>query len=203
MSDKVTTAASKYRSVEDYLAAERKTSARDEYLNGRIIAKSSVNRWHNRIVSNSAIAIGSRTSGQKFEIYISNMRVRLPNNLICYPDIVIVTGEPTFADAEMDLLLNPAIVIEVLSPLTQTCEKMQRLESLLAMESVRECLFIKQDEMRAEHYSRQNPKQWIYKIYNEREDVVSIDSIGCKISMQEIYAHIKLERPAMAPPTVN
>lgn len=203
MSDKTTAAASKYRSVEDYLAAERNNSARDEYINGRVIAKSNANRWHNRIVANAAIAVGSRTGGQKCEIYISNMRVRLGNKLICYPDLAIVTGEPVFADAELDLLLNPAILIEVISSMAQTAEKMQRLESLLAMESVRECLFVKQDEMRVEHYSRQNAKQWIYRIYNERDDVISLDSIGCKVSLQEIYAQVKLERPGLASRAVN
>ena len=61
------------------------------------------------------------------------------------------------------------------------------------MDSIRECLFVKADEMRVEHYAKQTIKQWVYRIYNIREDVISLDSINCKISIAEIYSQIKFE----------
>lgn len=203
MNDKATSVTAKYMNAEDYIASERKSGARNEYISGRIIGKSNANRWHNKIVANTAIAVGSRAGGQRCEIYIANMRVRLRGNTICYPDIAVVSGEPAFADAESDLLLNPTVVIEVTSSSMQAIEKPQLLEHLLAMDSIRECLFVKQDEMRVEHYSRQNSKQWIYRIYNERDDVVSLDSLGCKVSVQEIYAQVRLDRPAINSRAVN
>ena len=80
---------------------------------------------------------------------------------------------------------------------------MEKLESYLAMDSIRECLLVKEDEMRVEHYARQNAKQWIYRIYNERDDVVSLESINCKVSLAEIYAHIKFKQTEISSKAVN
>ncbi len=178
--------------------------ARNEYSgNNKLLARSGSNRWHNLIVSNTAIAAGSKMHGHKCEIYISNMRVMLANNFQCYPDIVFVAGEPKFADGNAELLLNPTIVIEIFSSTTNTVDKTKKVESLLAMDSIRECVLLKEDEMRVEHYARQNQKQWIYRIYNEREDVVSMESIGCKVGLAEIYAQIKFRQAEFASRAVN
>lgn len=160
-------------------------------------------RWHNLIVSNIAIGIGSRLHGHKSEIYISNMQVKLRNGYSCFPDITIVNGEPAFADQYGSILTNPTLVMDVFSNRTDTSDKTKKLESLLETDSIKECILIKQDEMRIEHYARQNQKQWIYRIYNERDDVVSLDSINCKISLQEIYAQIKFNQAEFSSKAVN
>src|SRR5688572_32112096 len=105
----------KKSTMDDYLANERKTGARSEYFNGKVIGRSGSNRWHNLIVSNLAIGVGSRLSGHKCEVYIANIRVKLGNTSVCYPDIAIVNGEPSFADANQDVLLNPTLLIEIVS----------------------------------------------------------------------------------------
>ncbi|MCA1638129.1 MAG: hypothetical protein LC768_07305 [Acidobacteria bacterium] len=61
------------------------------------------------------------------------------------------------------------------------------------MESVREYLLIKEDEMRVEHYAKQSAKQWVYRIYNDREEVITLESISCKVSLTEIYSQINFE----------
>jgi Uma2 family endonuclease len=147
------------------------------------------------VASNVAIALGSRLKGTKCDIYVNGMRVKLKNNLSCYPDVVVVSGDPSFADPEGQILLNPTVVIEVVSKDTNPINKTAKLESFLAMDSVKECLMLKADEMRAEHYSKQNAKQWTYRIYNEKDDVVSLDSITCKMSLSEVYSQINV-RPA-------
>ena len=193
----------KNSSVEDYIGFERTSATKHELLNGKMLARSGSNRWHNLIVSNTAIAVGSKMHGHKCEVYISNMRVRLASNFICYPDIVIVNGEPKFADNNYDLLQNPTVVVEIFSSQTNSSDKTKKLESFLEMESIRECLLLKEDEMRVEHYARQNAKQWIYRIYNERDDVVSLDSINTKVSVSEIYSQIKFKQAEFASKAVN
>lgn len=188
---------------EDYIMAERQSATKNEFVNGRVIGRSGSNRQHNLLVSNTAIGIGSRLHGHKSEIYIGNMRVKLRNNFICYPDIVFVTGEPSFADQNSDLLLNPTVVVEIFSGDTNNSDKTKKLESFLEMPSIRECMLLKQDEMRVEHYAKQNQKQWIYRIYNERDDVISLDSIGCKISLQEIYTGLKTRPAELTSKAVN
>jgi Uma2 family endonuclease len=203
MNEKPLNGSAKYKTPEDYLMSERHSATKNEYVNGKMIPRSGSNRWHNLIVSNVAIAVGSRIHGPKNDIYIGNMRVKLKSNYICYPDIVIVAGEPAFGDQSLDLLLNPTIVVEIISTGTSSSDKTQRLENFLAMDSIKECVFVKEDEMRLEHYAKQNAKQWIYRIYNERDDVVSMDSINCKVSLSEIYAQIKFGQAQLSSTAVN
>ena len=161
------------------------------------------NRWHNLIATNTAIAVGTRLSGNKAEVYVNGMRVQLKRDLVCYPDVVIVQGTPEFADKNADLLLNPTVVVEVVSSATNPLEKMQKLESYLAIESIKECLMVKADETRVEHYARQNAKQWIYRIYDERDAVVALESIHCKLSVSEIYAQVDVKQAELSSKAVN
>ncbi|HXF42297.1 MAG TPA: Uma2 family endonuclease [Pyrinomonadaceae bacterium] len=203
MNEKSTIRTNRTVNMEDYLSNERISANRNEFLGGRVIPKPSANRFHNRIVTNLAVAIGSRTTAGKLEMYVSNMLVKISGNVICYPDIVIVTGEPAFSDAELDVLLNPNIVIDVSSVKTDARDRTLRLENYMAMETIRECILVRSDEMRIEHFARQNSKQWMFRIYNERDDVISIDTISCKVSIQEIYAQVKFGRPAFSSAAVN
>ena len=179
------------RTVEEYLHAERNSGRKSEFLNGKILTTNNSNRTHNLIVSNITIAVGSRLGGNKAEIYVSNMRVQVNANRLSYPSVVIVSGEPSFLDNRSDVLLNPTVVFEIYSKDTSFHDKTEKLEAYLAMPSIRECLLVKEDEMRVEHYTKQNAKQWIYRIYNDKDEVVTVDALNCKVSMTEIYAQIK------------
>ena len=141
--------------------------------------------------------------GNKAEIYINGMRVQLNNRFICYPDVTVVNGEPIFADSNNDLLMNPTVIMEVFSQATNPNDKSKKLECYLALESIRECLQIKADEMRVEHFFKQNPKQWIYRIYNERDDVISLESLNIKLSVAEIYSQIKVKNAVLSSTAVN
>ena len=193
----------KVASMDDYLTTERRSATHHEYADGRVIARSGSNRSHNILVSNTAIALGSRMHGNKTEIYISNMRVKLKNSYVSYPDLVVVSGEPSFADQNSDLLLNPTLIAEIFSNQTNSSDKTNKLESFLAMDSIKEFVLLKEEEMRVEHYARQNAKQWIYRIYNERDDVISLDSINCKISLSEIYSQVKTKPAELSSKAVN
>lgn len=165
-------------------------------------SKPAANRWHNLIGTNIAVATGSRLQGHKCEIYVNDMRVQMKNNRICYPDVVIVSTEPVFTDQNFDVLLNPTVAVEIFST-TNSPNKTTKLENYLAMDSIRECLLVKEDEMRVEHYAKQNAKQWIYRIYNERDDVISLESIAIKLSLSEIYAQIKFRQAEISSRAVN
>ena len=186
MSEKEATATS-----ETQVKPERSNTGKKEFAGAKLLANSVSNRMNNIIAANVTIAIGSRIQGQKCEIYINDMPVRLDAKHICYPDVVVVSGEPQFVDKESDMLTNPTVSFDIFSKNTSFQDKTEKLECYLAMASIREYILIKEDEMRVEHYAKQNAKQWVYKIYNERDDVISIDSVNCKISIAEIYAQVK------------
>lgn len=203
MNERLSTQPGKKMPSQDYIAAERNSPVRHEYINGNVVAKTGGNRWHNLIATSTAVAIATRLQGNKAEIYINGMRVQLNNRVICYPDVVVVNGEPTFADSNQDLLMNPTVIMEVFSPATNPNDKSKKLECYLALESIRECLQIKADEMRVEHFFKQNPKQWIYRIYNERDDVISLESLNIKLSVAEIYSMVKLRNAELSSAAIN
>ena len=193
----------KNASVEEYQKMERRSETKSEFFDGKILAGSVSNRTNNLIATNTTIVIGSRLQGQKCEIYVNDMRVKLSPKHVCYPDVVIVNGMPSFTDNAFDTLVNPTVVFDIFSKNTSFQDKTEKLECYLALSSIREYFLIKEDEMRVEHYFKQNPKQWIYRIYDSREDVVSIDSINCKVSLAEIYAQIKFAHAEVKSQAVN
>jgi Uma2 family endonuclease len=193
MSEKILTQTEKTYTAEDYLKFERRDAGKQEYSNGNVLNSSGSSRRHNLIGSNTTIAIGSRVRGHKCEVYVNDMRVKLAPHNYCYPDVVVVNGEPNFEGKELDILLNPTVIVEIMSKSTLNHDKTEKLDRYLAMESVKEIMLVKEEDMRVEHYFKQTINQWTYKIYGNREDVISIESINCKISLSEIYSQIKFD----------
>lgn len=183
--------------------AERRQVVRNEFLDGKIVAKPAANRWHNLIATNFAIAIGSRIHRSTCELYVNDMQVRIGKNSICFPDVAVVNGEPAFGDDNAELLLNPTILIEIFSREYKSTDRTQKLEGFLAIPKIKECLLVNENEMRVEHYARQNAKQWIYRIYNERDDIITLESINCKLSMAEVYAQVNLKEAALSSKAIN
>lgn len=180
-----------YYTVEEYLAFEREAAAKSEYIDGEIVAMAGATRFHNLIGTNAVIALGVQLRGRRCEIYASDMRVRMRGARYSYPDVVVVCGEPQFADNEFDVLLNPVVVIEVLSASTRFRDKTEKLETYQAMDSVRECLLIEQGKMRVEQYIKQTPKQWLLRIFEDADETISLEAIGCSLSLAEIYAQVE------------
>ncbi len=191
MSEKELTQTEIEKIVEGQIKNERQLNGKKDFPGVKVLANSVSNRMNNIIATNITIAVGSRIQGQKCEIYVNDMPVKLDAKHVCYPDVSVVNGTPEFADNQSTMLMNPTIAFDVFSKNTSFQDKTEKLECYLAMTSIREYVLIKEDEMRVEHYAKQNPKQWVYKIYNERDDVISLDSVNCKISIAEIYAQVK------------
>lgn len=193
MSEKILSQSEKKYTVEDYLRFEQKSSSKHEFVDGKILSTADSNRTHSLIVTNITIAVGSRLRGQNCEVYGGDMRVQLNPQRFCYPSLVVVNGKPSFNSGESDILLNPTVVFEIFSSNTKSNDKTEKIESYLEMDSIRECLFVKSDGVRVEHYAKQTIKQWIYKIYDTSDAVISLDSLNCKISLAEIYSQIRFD----------
>ena len=159
-----TTDRSAVDNTKNFLIAARQDVVKNEFLEGKIVPKPPANRWHNLITTNFVIAIGSRIQRSTCELYVNDMQVRIGKESICFPDVLVVSGEPTFGDDNAELLLNPTIVIEIFSGVSKTTDRMQKLEGFLAIPKLKECLLVNEHEMRIELYARQNPYQWIFRI---------------------------------------
>src|SRR5262249_52342736 len=136
-----------YFTVEEYLKLEREASYKSEYLDGEIFAMAGASRRHNLISINAGSSLNAQLAERECEVYVSDMRVRVEaTNLLTYPDVVVVCGEPRFHDEDADTLLNPTLIIEVLSKSTSRFDRGEKFEHYRAIESFVEYLLIAQDK---------------------------------------------------------
>ncbi|HLX11152.1 MAG TPA: Uma2 family endonuclease [Thermoanaerobaculia bacterium] len=176
-------------SPEEYLALERAAETKSDYLDGEMIAMTGASLRHNDIVTNLVLAIGNQLRGGSCRVYSSDLRVLVSvTGLYTYPDIVVVCGEPILTDKHFDTLTNPTVLIEVLSPSTAAYDRGTKLEHYRSLESLRECLFVSQDQPKVEQYIRQEDrKKWLLTEVTELTASVVMPSIGCQVAMSEIY----------------
>lgn len=182
-----------YYTVEEYLAFEREAAEKHKYINGEIIAMAGASREHNLIGTNLTFAFVGQLRGKTCEVYANDMRVRMKPEHYSYPDVVVVCGEPEFADGEFDVLLNPTVIIEVLSASTKLRDRTEKLEDFRKIESLKECLLVEQKKIFIQHYIKQTPNQWLLRIYENADDVVKVESVGCEIAVSDIYLQVKFD----------
>jgi len=195
----MSSAATKIRfTPQEYLALERKSETRNEYYNGEIFAMAGASREHNLIVANLLRDIGNQLEDRPCESYPSDMRVFIEaTGLYTYPDVSVVCGEPRFQDREVDTLLNPTVIVEVLSPSTEAYDRGDKFRHYRRIDSLREFVLISQDRMMVERYTRQG-KDWVLSDMTDPDQVLKLESIGCQIPLDRIYAKIKFPEPGAA-----
>ncbi len=179
-----------YLTPEEYLTWERKQPFKNEYHKGQIIAMSGASRWHNRITVDTTVQLSNQLMESECEVFAGEMRVRTsPEVSYFYPDVIVVCGEPRFEDDTFDTLLNPIVVIEVLSPSTAAFDRGEKFEHYKQIASLEEYVLISQDRARVEHYCRQGT-QWIHNTLQSLEDMLSLVSIECEVPLHAIYRRV-------------
>ena len=175
---------------EEYLALERKATFKNEYLNGEILAMSGASLAHTRITLDIATELNNQLRGGTCEVITNDMRVKTgPKGAYFYPDIVVFCGEPQVEDNVFDTLLNPILVVEVLSPSTEAFDRGEKFRHYQELASLREYLLVSQDRVRIEHY-RLTKTQWVQTEFRGHEDVLSLASIGCELPVRDIYRRV-------------
>jgi len=185
-------------SPEEYLTLERGASYKSEYHDGQIFAMTGASREHNLIAVNIAGELRAQLKNRPCESYIADMRVKAADaRSYHYPDVVVVCGTPRFEDALVDSLLNPTVLIEVLSPSTEAYDRGGKFVHYRKIESLREYLVVSQDQPRIERYARQEGG-WILTEAEGLEGIVTLDAIGCTLALREVYDKVLLT-PAEQP----
>ena len=175
---------------EEYLALERKATLKSEYLNGEIFARSGASNAHNLITLDVATELNIQLRGHRCLVCSNDMRVRTSSTgSYFYPDVVVVCDKPQFEDNVFDTLLNPILVIEVLSPTTEAYDRGEKFVHYQELASLREYILVSQDRIRVEHY-RLTETQWVQTEFHTHEDVLQLASIGCELSLQDIYRRV-------------
>ena len=182
----------------EYLAAERKAAEKSEYINGRVYAMAGASRVHNLIALNTASELRTQLRGRPCETYASDMRVKVERTgMYTYPDVVGLCEEPRFEDAEVDTLLNPTVIIEVLSPSTERDDRGEKFAHYRRLESLREYILIAQDIRRTEHYRREGDS-WVLTEVSGPDATLVIASLSCTLRLSDIYDRVEFPAPGAA-----
>ncbi len=176
----------------EYLAFERASETKHEYINGEIIAMTGASKNHNRIVSSVIAALYPQLANRPCDIFPSDMRLKIHAELYTYPDVSIVCGKAEFEEVETDTLLNPTVIIEVLSPSTAQYDRGVKFRHYRTLGSLQEYVMIAQDSVHLEHYVRQGD-QWLLTDVDKPNVVVALASIDCTLAVSSVYEKVSFE----------
>lgn len=190
----MSTAEKRFITPEEYLAAERKATVKSEYVNGQVFAMAGASRKHNLIKLNTASELNRQLRDRPCETYQSDMRVKVSTTgLYTYPNVTVVCDEPQFEDAEVDTLLNPLLLIEVLSESTESYDRGTKSQHYRRLESLQEHVLIAQDQIHVELYARQPDGLWLLWETDDPKATLKLTSIGCELRVEDIYAKVKFD----------
>lgn len=184
---------------QEYLERERYAEFRSEYDHGVIIPMAGASKEHNSINIDTVLHIGVQLKGTPCQLFAQDMQVRVPEcDKYYYPDIVVVCGTPQFEDtAAVDVLMNPTLIIEVLSASTEQKDRGEKFDCYETLESLTDYVLISQTEPRIEHFHGRNDGVWRFVMVRGRDAVLHLPTIGCHLRLTDVYARIEF------PPVVS
>ncbi len=180
-------------SLDEYRAIEEKAEGRSEYRDGEIVPIPGGTLKHSRISGNILTYLTSTLRDSQFEPINSDLRLWIPEHRRgVYPDVMIFDGEPQLNDNRNDEVLNPIVIVEVLSPSTADYDRQGKFRIYRSIPSFREYLLVEQDEPFVERYSKQ-AEGWLLSDFNSLEQSISLESVKIELPMAEIYRGVVFE----------
>ncbi len=182
-------------SVETYLERERAaTQERHEYIDGWVIPVSGASLRHNLIVSNLSQQLGGQLRDTNCRAVTNDLRVALPAvDTYAYPDVVVYCGEPKLEDDHLDMLYNPTVVAEILSPTTEDYDRGEKFARYRALDTLQEYLLVAQDRPHIEHYVRDDETSWHFTETDGLDAEIECPSLDATLSLSEIYLDVSVE----------
>jgi Uma2 family endonuclease len=185
----MTAIAQRYVNQSEYLEKERLAEYKSEYFNGEIFAMAGARYNHNRITQNLSVEIGVFLKGKACNTFSSDMRLHIPaNSLYTYPDFMIVCGNNQFLDKTKDTILNPSIIIEVLSDSTEAYDRGEKFHLYRSIESLSEYVLINSLKVAIEVFRKNEDGIWMLssEAYHSADEV-EMNTIQMKLPVQNIY----------------
>jgi Uma2 family endonuclease len=181
-------------SVEDYLYWERLADVKSEYYDGRIVMMAGGSPFHSLIAMNIGAELRAVLQGGGCRTFGSDLKVRSGPTQFVYPDVSVVCGDLEFHDIGKDVVTNPRLIVEVLSPSTENNDRGIKWMFYQRLPSLTDYLLVSQDEPRVEHHYRDETGEWQSVTYQGEEAVLAVMPLNCRIPLRQIYAG--LEFPA-------
>lgn len=183
----------------EYLALEREAFDKHEYFDGVISLRARSNVHHVRISGNICCGLLNQLDDSPYEPFSSDMRVKVSaTGFYTYPDVSVACAPQVYEDAEDDVLLNPRVLFEVLSPSTERRDRTFKFRHYQQIPSVSEIVFVTQDAPNVERFVRGSGALWQFDPVTEMDGKVTLDSIGCTLTMAQIYQGVEFP-PAESP----
>lgn len=180
-----------YISPEEYLARERASSVKHEYYDGHILLMSGASIAHNEIARNLLVALTSKMKGKNCRPYGSDLKVHVrENGLFAYPDISVICGEPETTDAFKDVVTNPVVLFEVLSPSTRNYDRGQKFYLYRSIPLLREYILVDSQSLLLELFRKNTDESWTLHEYKKDFDKVYIEALDVYLTMQEVYENV-------------
>ncbi|MDM8524722.1 Uma2 family endonuclease [Desulfococcaceae bacterium HSG8] len=172
----------------EYLEQERLSETKHEYYQGEMFAMAGASRRHNLIVANIIGELRYQLKGKPCRTYPSDMRLKIETSgLYTYPDVMVVCGEEKFSDEKENALLNPDVIVEVLSDSTEGYDRGTKFRNYRQIESLKEYVLVSQNDRKIEKYSRTDDNRWILTETHEAEPEIILESICCNLNISEVY----------------
>ncbi len=179
----------------EYLAVERTAEIKSEFFQGEMFGLAGTTVRHNAIVNNVVLRIGSKLKKTNCSFYTLDIKVKIQKSgLYTYPDFMAVCGEPQFIDEEKDVIINPVLIVEVLSPSTEQYDRTTKFSHYRKIETLNEYILIAQESARVEQFVKLKNEQWVYSEYKSLSQSISFHSIQQKLSLNKIYSGIVFDK---------
>ena len=181
--------------MQRYLQLDRQSERPSEYYDGEMfpIAESSLS--HVRIQGNLYGSLRERLEDRSCEALLSPLRVRIPHSQkYCYPDLIVACGGLELEDNEHDTLLNPTVLIEILSPSTADFDSGEKFRLYRSIPTFKEYVLVSQDRVLIERFHRQNEKNWHFETISDLDATLRLESIDVAVPMREIYAKVEFPK---------
>ena len=184
----------------EYLAIERTAAFKSEYLNGEMFAMAGASPAHNVIKENLIGELYARLKGGPCRSYSSDQRVKVSaTGLYTYPDIAIVCGPPEFDPDDPNTLLNPQVIIEVLSESTERYDRTTKFRHYQRIEPLREYILVAQDEPAVERFVRQTRWDWLFTPVAGLDATLELATVPARVALADVYAGVTFPDPPRPP----
>lgn len=179
--------------TEAYLDYERSTDLRHEFIAGQVYAMAGASERHNQIASAFHYTLYGQLMERPCQVFQSDMRVQAAADVFFYPDLVVVCGQAQYKDETRDTLLNPVVIIEVLSPSTEDYDRGRKFTFYRRITTLQDYVLVSQKLLQVEHYSRQGADTWMLTDFSQPEDTLHLPAAGCTLSLADIYRGVRFE----------
>jgi Uma2 family endonuclease len=177
---------------EEYLALEETAEFRNEYIDGKIIPMTGGTTIHNQIAGNFYRAFPLSIDSQDYYTYINDVKVWIEAcRVYTYPDVLIIEGEPIYQGDNPVVVVNPKVIIEVLSDSTATYDRTKKFGFYRLLPSLQEYILISQSAYYVEQFSKRDDGQWLFSPVESLENQLTLTSVNFQISMQDLYQRVK------------